>query len=75
MKLTWNIQHVWSTNPTTFEFSLFLIILTDYFLSFICFQIFFITDLLFAFLRREFDLRTGLTHKLENGKDAQVILD
>ncbi|XP_060597598.1 phosphatidylinositol glycan anchor biosynthesis class U protein-like [Ruditapes philippinarum] len=43
-------------------------------LTFSTAQIFLITDLLFAFLRREFDLKTGVKH-LINGKDAQVILD
>lgn len=43
-------------------------------LTFSTAQIFLITDLLFAFLRREFDLRNGVKHKI-NGKDAQVILD
>lgn len=44
-------------------------------LTFSTAQIFLITDLLFAFLRREFDLKAGIEHKLENGKEAQVILE
>ncbi|KAL4234806.1 hypothetical protein ACF0H5_006447 [Mactra antiquata] len=44
-------------------------------LTFSTAQIFLVTDLLFAYLRREFDLTNGLVHKLDNGKDAQVMLD
>ncbi|XP_053401717.1 phosphatidylinositol glycan anchor biosynthesis class U protein-like [Mercenaria mercenaria] len=43
-------------------------------LTFSTAQIFLITDLLFAYLRREFDLKNGIKHKID-GKDAQVILD
>ncbi|XP_050399023.1 phosphatidylinositol glycan anchor biosynthesis class U protein [Patella vulgata] len=38
-------------------------------------QIFLVTDLLFAFLRREYDLYNGTTHKLENGETTQIILE
>ncbi|WAR11372.1 PIGU-like protein [Mya arenaria] len=37
--------------------------------------IFLLTDLLFGFLRREFDLKNGVKHKLEDGKDAQIVMD
>ena len=39
------------------------------------FQIFLVTDLIFAYLRREYELRHGMKQILENGKEAQVILD
>ncbi|ESO82759.1 hypothetical protein LOTGIDRAFT_108975 [Lottia gigantea] len=44
-------------------------------LAFSAAQIFLVTDLLFAFLRREYDLYHGTNHKLENGKTTQVVLE
>ena len=40
------------------------------------FQIFLLTDLLYGFLRREFDLEKGFKHvELEDGSKKQVLLD
>ncbi|XP_052815896.1 phosphatidylinositol glycan anchor biosynthesis class U protein-like [Mya arenaria] len=44
-------------------------------LTFSTAQIFLLTDLLFGFLRREFDLKNGVKHKLEDGKDAQIVME
>ncbi|XP_041375582.1 phosphatidylinositol glycan anchor biosynthesis class U protein-like [Gigantopelta aegis] len=37
-------------------------------------EVFLVTDLLFAFLRRQFDLTNGVDKKLKNGEPAQIIL-
>ncbi|XP_048742012.2 phosphatidylinositol glycan anchor biosynthesis class U protein-like [Ostrea edulis] len=44
-------------------------------LAFSTAQILMATDLLFAFLKREFFLHNGDKHKLPDGTDAQIILD
>lgn len=44
-------------------------------LTFSTAQIFLVTDLIFAGLRREYELRHGQKQILENGKEAQVVLD
>ncbi|KAK3610024.1 hypothetical protein CHS0354_032372 [Potamilus streckersoni] len=44
-------------------------------LAFSSAEVFLATDLLFAYLRREFDLKHGIEQKLENGKTAQVTLE
>ncbi|XP_052269507.1 phosphatidylinositol glycan anchor biosynthesis class U protein-like [Dreissena polymorpha] len=44
-------------------------------LTFSTAQIFLIADLMFGYLRREFDLHNGLKHKLDNGKDAQIVME
>ncbi|KAJ8303164.1 hypothetical protein KUTeg_019560 [Tegillarca granosa] len=44
-------------------------------LAFSTAEIFLVTDLMFAFIRREFDLKHGTQHKLPDGSEGQVILD
>ncbi|KAK3086781.1 hypothetical protein FSP39_023280 [Pinctada imbricata] len=44
-------------------------------LAFSTAQIFLVTDLLYGFLRREFDLYNGVKHMLPDGKETQVILE
>ncbi|XP_046552518.1 phosphatidylinositol glycan anchor biosynthesis class U protein-like [Haliotis rubra] len=44
-------------------------------LTFSTAEIFLVTDLLFAFLRRQYDLTHGMDRKLDDGKPAQIVLD
>ncbi|XP_046329560.1 phosphatidylinositol glycan anchor biosynthesis class U protein-like [Haliotis rufescens] len=44
-------------------------------LTFSTAEIFLVTDLLFAFLRRQYDLNHGMDQKLDDGKPAQIVLD
>lgn len=54
--------------------SLFYYIIVSYFIVFIP-QIFLVTDLLFAYLRREYDLYHGTEHKNADGSKAQIVLE